>query len=339
MSLRSGGALASEFRAAGLPPEELSLTASVLGAFRMAASVPRLRARREDVIHGWMYHGNLAATIAGWRRKPVAWNIRETVYELGDEKPSTARAIRLSAHLSSSVDCIVYNSTVSREQHRQLGFSPRADMVIPNGVDISRFSRDPARRAEWRRKLGFEESDIVVARFGRAHPMKDHSTFLRAFRSVLDRDSSVKGLVVGKGCDDVAGKVMEEVRALRLTEQVRVFGDRRDVADLLQTCDVACSSSAWGEAYPNVVAEAMAAGCAVVTTDVGDSATIVGDGGTVVPARSVAALAQAVFDLVSAPDRRVAAAEAARKRAAAHLTLRASVSQYNSLYHDLASGR
>lgn len=52
---------------------------------------------RPDLIQGWMYHGNLVATLARTLapgRPVVAWNIRHSLYELGYEKPMTRQVIR-----------------------------------------------------------------------------------------------------------------------------------------------------------------------------------------------------------------------------------------------------
>jgi len=63
--------------------------------------------------------------------------------------------------------------------------------------------------------------------------------------------------------------------------------------------DIVCSSSAFGEGFPNVVGEAMACGVLCVVTDVGDSAMLVGDETFVVPPRDPVRLASRIDHLLS----------------------------------------
>jgi glycosyltransferase involved in cell wall biosynthesis len=71
--------------------------------------------------------------------------------------------------------------------------------------------------------------------------------------------------------------------------------------------DVVVSASEWGEGFPNVLGEAMAAGVPCVATDVGDSANVIGDCGSLVAAGDPAELARAIGELLALPPEQRAA--------------------------------
>jgi glycosyltransferase involved in cell wall biosynthesis len=78
-----------------------------------------------------------------------------------------------------------------------------------------------------------------------------------------------------------------------ISEQIHLLGERSDIPRLSAALDIASSSSAYGEAFPMVIGEAMSCGVPCVVTDVGDSARIVDNTGYVVPPREPQALANA----------------------------------------------
>jgi len=98
------------------------------------------------------------------------------------------------------------------------------------------------------------------------------------------------------------------------------------------------ASSSYGEAFPNVLGEAMACGVPCVVTDVGDAAYIVGDTGRVVASGDKMGLAHALKDILQLPTPdRLALGEAARKRVAAHFEIGHVVRQYEEFYSGLLS--
>jgi len=102
--------------------------------------------------------------------------------------------------------------------------------------------------------------------------------------------------------------------------------------------DVASSSSSYGEAFPNVVGEAMASGVPCAVTDVGDSAYIVGDTGRVVCSGDMEGLAYAIGSLLEMPAEalRILGARA-RARVAEHFEIGKVVRRYEAFYEELVS--
>ena len=89
-------------------------------------SLPVLRLRRlagalqPDLVQGWMYHGNPAATAAWWcleQRRPLVWTVHHSAADITNEKLSTRLSVRLSARLSPLTAAIAYCSSESARQH------------------------------------------------------------------------------------------------------------------------------------------------------------------------------------------------------------------------------
>ena len=128
---------------------------------------------------------------------------------------------------------------------------------------------------------------------------------------------------------------MRMVETAGVGHMTHLLGLRSDIPHLMAALDVLASSS-YGEAFPNVLGEAMASGVPCAVTDVGDSAYIVGDTGRVVLPSHMAALAAAMEDLLTLPvAERAALGERARARVAEHFEIGRVVRQYERFYDDL----
>jgi glycosyltransferase involved in cell wall biosynthesis len=118
-----------------------------------------------------------------------------------------------------------------------------------------------------------------------------------------------------------------------ISEQIHLLGERSDIPRLNAALDIASSSSAYGEAFPMVIGEAMSCGVPCVVTDVGDSARIVDNTGYVVPPREPQALANAWQKMIElGSEGRKALGQAARKRIIENFSLDFVVAEYESVF-------
>lgn len=297
-----------------------------------------VRNHRPHIIQGWMYHGNLAASLtqrmAGFA-VPVAWNIRQSLYDIVSEKPMTRWIIRRLAAMSDRPDAIIYNSHQSRTHHEAFGFASPKGTVIPNGFDAEMWRPDTTRRQAMRRELGFSDQDFVLGFVGRDHPQKDVPTFLRACEIAMAANADLHVVMAGNGLT-ATNPALSPALARLPAARTHLVGRSTDVPALMNGFDIFCLSSS-SEAFPNVLGEAMASALPCIATNVGDCARLLDGHGLVVPPSNPPAMAEAIVTLASmdVAERREIG-QAARTRIVTNYGLGATIDRYGSLYESLA---
>ncbi len=310
--------------------QQRPLSLPVLPLIRFARSV------RPTLIQGWMYHGNLTASICALlssRRVPVMWNVRHSIHDIRHENRLTRGFIRAGAALSSTPRAIIYNSRLSATQHEQLGYDAGKTVVIPNGFDCQLFRPRPDMSAWLRQEVGIDERSIVVGMIARNHPQKDPHNLIKATALLARRAIDLHVVIVGPGFDRGNAPLMDTIAQAGIAARVSLLGQRHDIPQIVAGLDIATLPSAWGEGFPNVLGEAMACGVPCVTTDIGDSAWIVGRTGTVIPPRDSEALADALASLATlAPDARRQLGATARARVLENFEIDDIIQRYEQLY-------
>jgi glycosyltransferase involved in cell wall biosynthesis len=336
VSLKSGGIIAERIgqraRVIGLNMQPGRVNpGGVLRAMQV------VRTLRPSVLQTWLYHADLVGLLAGTlaRVPAIVWNVRCSALDPADYGPTLPLILRVLAAASRRPAAVVCNSFSGLREHERLGYRPRQWAVIPNGLDVRECMPNPAARTEVRSELGLSESAVLIGLVARMHPMKDHETFLRAASIIRAHRADVHFIVAGRGTRE-----SEALRALvsdmGLAQCIHLLGEQRGVSRVLAALDIAVSSSASGEGFPNVVLEAMACGTPCVVTDTGDSAYVVGDTGRVVPPKNPAALANAVEQVLALNSAaRQELGRTARARALSEFSVSTISQRYQDLYTEL----
>jgi phosphatidylinositol alpha-mannosyltransferase len=184
--------------------------------------------------------------------------------------------------------------------------------VIPNGVDIERFHPLVKPFEQWR-----DPSRTNILFVGRLDPRKGVQDLIAAMPEVVERtDGRARLLVVGDSY--LRPQIMAGVPWV-VREHVHFLGHvpSADLPRWYATGDIFCSPATGNESFGIVLVEAMAAGRAVVCSDIPGYRTVVTPNrdAAVFPPGDVPALARALSRLVEDPERRGRLAEEGRRRA------------------------
>jgi glycosyltransferase involved in cell wall biosynthesis len=308
VSLLDGGLYVGKLRNAGIEVHTLNLN----GFYRLPAAffslVLLLWRIRPDVVMTWLYHadflGTFAAIASGLRPGRLIWNIRCSNIDFGNHARTTRWVVRALSWLSPLPKAVSTNSRAGQRAHYALGYRPRHWAVLPNGLDLNEYRPNQRDRIEVRTELGIESDEVAIGMVARLDPQKDHANFLSAADIVAMGCPQARFILVGRGTETLPAR-----------DRFLTLGERRDVPRILRGLDLVVLSSAYGEGFPNILAEAMATGIPCVTTNVGDAAAIVDELGIVVSPRDPKALATAIKRLVSeTPEARSLRGRRARRK-------------------------
>jgi glycosyltransferase involved in cell wall biosynthesis len=189
-----------------------------------------------------------------------------------------------------------------------VGAGPRRHGAVDRALIAAPPRHPTSDRATTRQRLGVETATPLVLAVGRLHPQKGFDVLVAA--AALVRSSHVI-TIAGEGPQ----RARLETLIASAAVDVRLLGERTDVADLLAAADLVVMPSRW-EGWPLVAAEVLSAGRPFVASDVGGLPELVGDAAVLVPASDAPALAKAIERLIAEPAEREVLSAAAYARAA-----------------------
>lgn len=179
---------------------------------------------------------------------------------------------------------------------------------IPNGINVAQFAT--AEPLEGYPRPG--RTLVFLGRFD--EPRKGIDILMRALPRIVEQYPDVTVLVVGDGNERALAR-----RAGDLSGHLEFLGmvDDETKARALRSADVYVAPNLGGESFGIVLVEAMAAGAAVVASDLVAFSRVLDDGtaGVLVETGSPVALAEAVIELLDDDETRGALVERGRRRA------------------------
>jgi glycosyltransferase involved in cell wall biosynthesis len=271
------------------------------------AVLARLRRKivdwRADIVHGFLYDGDIYARIAAFATGvPVLNSERSDNYEISRLQYVAHRLTR------GLVDAVVANTrSGSAFAQRLYGYDPARMHVVWNGLRIEDLEREAASNADYRREFFGPERCKLACFVGAIKPAKDYPLALDTAKALVESDPAWRVLflgdqlsknaqyAVGRDSDsgDYKAMVMRHYESIGHHDRIRFAGARPDAPAILAQSDVLFITSC-REGFPNVVLEAMVLGIPIVSTEYSDIRHILPRAAQVVASRSGADLSRAI---------------------------------------------
>lgn len=340
VSFTGGGVYENKLRCKNIQLYSLNLNNMGTAFFEIKKLWHILKRTKPDIVQTWMYHadliGGIVARLQGHR---VFWGVRHSDLSIEANKLSTLFVVRACALLSYIIPIkIIYCADQAANSHKAIGYAKNKARVIPNGYSFEHYAPSAEQGSAIRVELGLEKYTMpVLGMVGRFHPQKDHYNLISSLAKLKKIQIDFKCVLVGKAINHKNTELSQWIHQYGLCGHVILLDQREDVHSIMNALDLHVLSSI-GEAFPNVLAEAMACGTPCVTTDVGDAASIVGDVGWVVPPSDSQALAGAILAAIQEkehdPDAWQVRKLAARQRIIDHYSMERVVAAYNQVWRE-----
>ena len=329
-------------------PVRMSRSISPFKDFLALLSLCFLLAKiRPEILHAHTPKAGLLGMIAGWvTRVPVRiYHIRglPLVTMRGPRQWLLKATERIACRLAHRVLCVSHSvRSVAIDENL---CTPEKIAVLcagsGNGVDAEgRFN--PQRmsisaRNQIRESLGIAKEDVTLGFIGRFAKDKGFAELAKAWEALRVEFPKIHFLVIG-GIDsrDPVPKAM--VEKLRRDPRVHFIKQTQKIEKYYHSIDI-CVLPTYREGLPNVLLEAGAMECAVVSTQVPGCVDVVVDGetGLLVAARDSGALQLAIRKYLQSTELRAQHGESARQRVVENFRQEKIWSALREEYHRLGT--
>jgi glycosyltransferase involved in cell wall biosynthesis len=285
-----------------------------------------LRRSRIRVVHSFDFYSNILGVLAARLARVPA--VIASQRDLGDLRRWPDR--RVHSLMLRLADRVLVNSQAVADRltvHRALA---RRIVLIPNGVDLVRFSPPPG-------PTGRRSGRVTVGTLANLRPEKGLADFVRAAALVRERCPDVRFVVWGEG--PRRPHLERLVAQLGVGGTVELRGSTAEPEVELRKLDIFVLPSL-SEACSNGLLEAMATGLPVVTTNVGGNASLVEDEvtGLLVPPGDSRSIATAIVRLIQTPAFAAELAARGRDRLQATFGMDRMVARVEALYGGTLAG-
>jgi glycosyltransferase involved in cell wall biosynthesis len=307
-----------------------------------------LRANGPDLVHSHLWAANVIARVAGrLAGVPVVSSIHnpdhdETAWSDGANVSLTKRRVvksidRWTARFGNK-RLIAVSEYVRQSAHRHLKFPLKDIDLLYNPIDIDALTANSSKSpADLLHEINLPADALMLLNVARVSPQKGLIYAVRALPKIISEYPTAHLVSLG-GTTDPAwlDELKREAKQLNVESHFHILGPRRDVPDFLHACDLFVFPSLY-EGLGIALIEAMASGCVCLATTAGPIPEFLEPEreGFLVSPKDADAIAAAVCELLSNPERSNQMSLNAAHKALEKFQPQAAADRLTQIYEDV----
>ncbi|MGI8688898.1 MAG: glycosyltransferase [Thermomicrobiales bacterium] len=312
----------------------LALAGAIQALSRVARKV------RADILHAhWVIpNGPPAALVARQTRTPLVISLHGSDLFVAEQVRPAGFAARRAF---SAADAVTACSGDLADRAARLGANAARTSVVPYGVNANQFTPvSDETRATVRAWYGLPPEAPLLLCAGRLVYKKGFAVAVDAFARIAGAQPAARLVIAGDG--PLERDLRAQAARLGIGDRVIFAGrvDRMRHPLLVGACDLYLLPSVHDhrgnvDGLPNALLDALAAGCAVIASDVAGVGLAVRDGetGVLVAEQRADALAAAIAALLNDPAQRARLGAAARADVTTRLTWARTAAAFEQVYY------
>lgn len=287
-----------------------------------------IKSTKPDLLVTYLIHADLFGRVFGrvFGIKKIYCSVRVKLIQ-----PKYLPLLVLDGLTSWLIDGYHFNSSSVASMYQKYFFTPdHKTTLIPNGLDLKRFTPNNTQRQEMRAVLSLSDK-FVIGCNARLEKQKGVSYLLEAFATINTLHPETRLIVINDGNEK--SRLIERTRALGINDKVQFLGRRDDVPELLNAMDLFVLPTLF-EGMANALMEAMAVGLPIITTNIPENKELITHtiNGRLVAPRNVDQIIQEVSLLISDKKERVRLGAEARQTAEKNFSLEDCIDRYRVFF-------
>ena len=251
------------------------------------------------IVQTWMYHADLIGGLLCWfaSKENVIWGIRNSNLDKKNSKFTTKIVVFLLSKFSKYIPKrIISCSEEAAKIHINLGYDKNKFIIIHNGFKTNEIKPNSKKIFRIKKLLKISEKEMVFGSIGRWDSQKDYENLFSALSMVKNKINPWKLILAGNELNNTNNNLIKLIKNFNLEKNIILVGFRKKITTIINCFDLHILSSGYGEAFPNVLAEAMSCEIPCISTTVGESPNIIGETGWSVPPKDSLKLSRAIMD-------------------------------------------